>query len=254
VEFETDFILRGFPDYFTMTSMPSIAVIAGGIAQRMRPLTETVPKALLSVAGEPFIAHQLRLFRREGVDQVVLCVGYLGEKIEEFVGDGNRFGLNVRYSYDGDRRLGTGGAIRKALPLLGNDFLLIYGDSYLDIGFAPIVEAFRSYGSPALMTILHNLGRWDTSNVEFADGRIVDYSKQPTARMAHIDYGLAMLSAAVFADVAMPDEFDLAVLYQRLLAQNQLYGYEVTQRFYEIGSPAGLAETDAYLRLKMRST
>jgi NDP-sugar pyrophosphorylase family protein len=230
-----------------MSGIAPIAVIAGGMAERMRPLTQTIPKSLLRVAGEPFIAHQLRLFRREGIERVVLCVGYLGAAIEEFVGNGAQFGVKVAYSYDGDRRLGTGGAVRKALPLLGDEFLVIYGDSYLDISFGPIVDAFRQRGQPALMTVLHNEGRWDTSNIEFIDGRIIEYSKQPTPRMAHIDYGLAMLRAGAFAESPDGMTFDLASLYRRLIELGLLTVYEVTRRFYEIGSPGGLAETEAYL-------
>ena len=230
-----------------MMVMPPIAVLAGGIAERMWPLTKTIPKAMLPVAGEPFIAHQLRLFRREGIERVVLCLGHLGAPIEEFVADGARFGLTVAYSHDGVRRLGTGGAVHKALPLLGDEFLLIYGDSYLDVAFGPIVEAFRRQGLPALMTILHNQGRWDTSNVELVDRRIAKYAKEPTVQMSHIDFGLAVLTRAVFAEVPAGVAFDLSALYQRLVRQRKLAAYEVMQRFYEIGSPSGLKETEAYL-------
>lgn len=227
--------------------MPPLAVIAGGLASRMWPLTTTIPKSMLQVAGEPFIAKQLRLFHREGIERVVLCLGHLGEQIQDFVGDGDRFGLSVTCSYDGPCRLGTGGALQKALPHLGDEFLVIYGDSYLDIPFAPVVTEFRACGSPALMTVLHNSNRWDTSNVEFVSGHILDYSKDPTPRMAHIDYGLAALSATAF--VAAPEklEFDLSELYRGLLRQGLLAGYQVDQRFYEIGSAQGLAETEAYL-------
>lgn len=231
-----------------MTVMPPIAIIAGGLATRMRPTTETIPKALIPVAGEPFIAHQLRLLRREGLTRVVLCVSYLGEQIEAYVGNGAAFGLDVAYSYDGARLVGTGGCIRKALPLLGEDFLVIYGDSYLDIAFAPVVDAFRAGKNPALMTVFHNDGLWDASNVEFADGRIIDYSKQPTDRMHHIDYGLSVLTRKVFAGRSEDDVFDLALVFQQLLAAGQLGGYEVARRFYEIGSPSGMAETEAYLK------
>jgi NDP-sugar pyrophosphorylase family protein len=237
-----------------MTAMPPIAVLAGGIATRMRPLTETLPKALIPIAGEPFIAHQLRLLRREAITRVVLCVSYLGEQIEAYVGNGTAFGLDVVYSYDGPRRVGTGGAVRQALPLLGDEFLVIYGDSYLDIPFAPVVDAFRAAKNPALMTVFHNDGQWDTSNVEFADGRIIDYSKQPTARMRHIDYGLSVMTRTVFAGTSDNEALDLAPIFQRLVAEERLGGYEVTTRFYEIGSPAGKAETEAYLRAEARSS
>ena len=154
-----------------MTEMPALALLAGGLATRLRPHTLQVPKAMIEVAGEPFIARQLRLMHREGVSRVVLCVGYLGEQIEAFVKDGRQFGVAVDYCYDGPNLLGTGGALRKALPQLGPEFLVMYGDSWLDTRFVPIVAAFRKSGKPALMTVFRNNGQWDASNVWYEDGQ-----------------------------------------------------------------------------------
>lgn len=229
--------------------MPPMAVLAGGLATRMRPLTETVPKSLLDVAGEPFIAHQLRLFRREGITRVVLCTGFLGEQIADFVGDGSAFGVEVSYSSDGDRLLGTGGALKRALPQLGDEFLVCYGDSYLDAGYRPIVDCFRRAAALALMTVYRNDDHGDVSNVVYADGRIVTYSK--TARspaMAHIDWGLGCFRRTVFDGWPETAPFDLAEVFCHLVDAGQLAAFEVTERFYEIGSPLGLAETDHYLR------
>ncbi len=231
-----------------MTAMPPIAVLAGGMATRMGDLTRVTPKSMLDVAGEPFIAHQLRLFAREGIARVVLCLGHLSSQLSGFVGDGQRFGLEVIYSEDGPVVLGTGGAVRQALPLLGPEFLVTYGDSYLDISFREVVDAFRASARPAMMTVMHNQGRWDTSNVAFQDGRIIDYSKQPTPDMQHIDYGLVVLKAEVFDDIPAREAYHLAALYRRLVARGEMAGYLVSHRFYEIGSRAGLAETDAYIR------
>lgn len=229
-------------------ALPTVAVLAGGLARRMRPLTESRPKALLEVAGEPFIAHQLRLLRREGAAEVVLCLGYLGEQVEAFVGDGGRYGLAVRYSREGERLLGTGGALRRALPLLGSPFVVLYGDSYLDFAFAPVLEAFRASGLDGLMTVYRNEGAWDASNVVFEAGRILFYSKKvKRPDMRHIDYGLGILKAEVLRRYPADQPFDLADVYASLVETERLAGYEVTQRFYEIGSPAGLAETEAYL-------
>ena len=229
-----------------MTMLP-IAVLAGGLATRMGDLTRNTPKSLLLVAGEPFIAHQLRLFRREGIERVILCTGHFGEQIAEFVGDGSRFGLQVGYSSDGDKLRGTGGAIKKALPLLGKEFFVTYGDSYLDISYQPVANAFRSAGMPGLMTILRNEDKWDTSNVLFQNGRIVRYSKVPAIGMKHIDFGLGVLSAQVFESEPQVDPFDLSVTYANLVEIGQMAGFEVEQRFYEIGSPRGLSETSAHL-------
>src|SRR5262249_28341281 len=159
--------LRRHQDPRAMTEMPSLALLAGGLATRLRPITEQIPKAMIEVAGEPFIAHQLRLMRREGIRHVVLCIGYLGEQIEAFVGDGSRFDVAVEYQVDGPTLLGTGGALRNALDKLGDEFLIMYGDSWLDIPFAPVVDTFRASRKPALMTVFRNEGQWDKSNVWF---------------------------------------------------------------------------------------
>jgi NDP-sugar pyrophosphorylase family protein len=234
-----------------MTKMPPVALLAGGLATRLRPLTETVPKAMLEVAGEPFIAHQLRLLRRERVSKVVICAGYLAEQISDFVGDGSRFGLSVAYKIDGPKLLGTGGALRAALGELGDEFLVMYGDSWLDIPYTPVVEAFRASGAPALMTVFRNEGQWDTSNVWYEDGRIRLYSKRERLpQMRHIDWGLGVVRADALVARPANEPFDLAEVYSDLSRAGKLAGYEVTTRFYEIGSAEGLKETDARLRAK----
>jgi NDP-sugar pyrophosphorylase family protein len=231
-----------------MTAMPPIAVLAGGLATRMRPLTEQVPKALLEVADEPFIAHQLRLFAREGIADVKLLVGYCWEQIARFVGDGGRFGVRVEYILDGPVLLGTGGAIRHALDRLASEFLVTYCDSWLDAPYAPVVEAFRASGQPALMCVCRNDNRWDASNVEFENGIIRRYSKKlHLPEMHHIDWGLGMMKARAVAARPIGEPWDLAQLYEELANAGCLAGYEMTRRFYEIGSFEGLAETDRLL-------
>ncbi len=233
-----------------MSTMPAVAVLAGGLATRLRPLTEQIPKSMLSVADEPFIAHQLRMLHRQGVSHVILCVGYLWQQIEAFVGDGSRFGLSVAYSVDGPQLLGTGGAVRAALAKLGSEFLVMYGDSWLDGAYGPIVDAFRESRQPALTTVFRNDGRWDRSNIWFEDGRIRLYDKQIyLPQMHHIDWGLSVLSADIVAKAQPADvPFDLGDIYRDLSRTGKLAGYEVTNRFYEIGSVEGLRETDALLR------
>lgn len=228
--------------------MLPVAILAGGLATRLRPITETIPKALVEIAGEPFILRQLQYLRRQGISRVVLCVSYLGEQIEAVVGDGARLGLEVRYAYDGPALLGTGGALKRALPILVDSFFVLYGDSYLPIDFAQVERAFTASGRPALMTVLRNLDRWDKSNVRFERGAILEYNKRaPHPDMAHIDYGLSILSSRTLAD--RPDgPFDLADVLHVLSVSGQLAGFEVFERFYEIGSHQGLAETKAYFQ------
>ena len=147
-----------------------VAILAGGLATRLRPVTDKTPKALLSVAGEPFLVHQLRLLHSEGFRKIVICVGYLGEAIEASIGDGRTLGLHIDYSFDGTTLLGTGGALKHALPKLGEKFLVIYGDSYMPVDYAAIVQAFVVSRKPALMTVFENQGRWDASNLWFERG------------------------------------------------------------------------------------
>ena len=225
-----------------------VVILAGGLATRLRPVTETIPKALVDVNGEPFIAHQLRLLHSHGIERVILCVGYLGEMIQQYTGDGSWFGVRVEFVFDGPRLLGTAGAIKQAIPVIGDNFFVLYGDSYLPCEYRAIQDAFRTSGKQALMTVFRNSGQWDTSNVEYAAGCIVAYDKHhPTPRMHYIDYGLGVFSATAFARVSAQQPYDLAVLYQQLLQADELAGYEVFQRFYEIGSFAGLEETRRYV-------
>lgn len=228
--------------------MLPVAILAGGLATRLRPITEKIPKALVEVAGKPFVFHQLAWLKRQKVDHVVLCVGYLCEMIREQVGFGERWGMKIQYSLDGEKLLGTGGALKKALTLLGKEFFVFYGDSFLPIDFLPVQDAFRASGRPALMTFLRNQGRWDRSNVEASDGRLIAYNKrEPTPAMEHIDYGLGVFSAGALEGRGGDEPFDLAELYQELAEKGDLAGHEVIHRFYEIGSKEGLAETEKFL-------
>ncbi|HWB86685.1 MAG TPA: sugar phosphate nucleotidyltransferase [Bryobacteraceae bacterium] len=228
--------------------MLPVAILAGGPATRLRPATETVPKALLEINGEPFLAHQLRLLAARGIQRVVLCTGYLGEAIQSFAGDGRRYGLEVEYSCDGPRLLGTAGAIRRALPLLGSAFFTVYGDSYLPCDYAAVEEAFRLSGKRGLMTVFRNEGRWDKSNVEFSNSVILAYDKaKQTPRMHHIDYGLGAFHAAAFEFLPPDEPHDLAGVYQDLLQQGELAAYEVAERFYEVGSFEGIRELSELL-------
>jgi len=230
-------------------NLPPLALLAGGLATRLRALTETVPKSLLLVAEEPFLAHQLRLLVRQGIYEIVLCCGHLGEQIEAFAGDGSRFGCSIRYSYDGSTLLGTGGALRHALPLLGESFFVMYGDSYLMADPTLAWKAFLASGKPSLMTVLRNDGKWDASNVEMSGGEIVRYGKQLlTSRMKHIDYGLSILQSSTIEPRRDGEVFDLATVFEELAAKGQLAAHNVHGRFYEVGSPEGLQAIERVLK------
>jgi NDP-sugar pyrophosphorylase family protein len=226
-----------------------VALLAGGLATRLWPLTKKMPKALVKVADEPFLAHQLRLLRAQGIRQIILCLGYLGEMIETHFGDGAAYGMNIEYSFDGPQLLGTGGALKRALPALGDRFFVVYGDSYLPTNYAKVAQAFLDCGKPAMMTVFKNRHRWDTSNVEFDGKEILRYDKTNRDKtMQYIDYGLNIFRSEAFANCLGDKPFDLAQFYPDLIIRNQLAGFEVKERFYEIGSSRGLAELDSLLR------
>ncbi len=183
--------------------MLPVAILAGGLATRLGPLTETLPKSLIAINGEPFVAHQLRLLRRSGVQHVILCVGHLGNMIEDTIGDGSAFGMKVEYSYDGAALLGTAGALKNALPKLREKFFVMYGDSYLTCDYAAIEQEFSRQNKLGLMTVFRNDGQWDASNVEFEEGSILAYSKKNrSARMRYIDYGLGVFPCESFCQNA----------------------------------------------------
>lgn len=225
-----------------MASLP-VAILSGGLGTRLYPITQQIPKALVPVAGKPFVEYQFELLRRQGIERVVMCVGHMGEMIQLELGDGSQFGLTVEYIFDGGQLLGTGGAIKNALPLLGPEFFVLYGDSYLPISFSDVADYYPAAGKLGIMTVHKNEGRWDTSNVWFRAGEIVEYNKkQRRAEMEYIDYGLSVFSAAAFDAVPAGTKVDLADVMVDLVNRRQLAGFEVKERFYEVGSAAGLKE------------
>lgn len=221
-----------------------ILIICGGLATRLYPITKTIPKSLIEISGIPFISYQLDLLKRNGVTDVVLCVGKLGEQIKKYVGDGSKLGLKVSYSYDGDTLLGTGGAVKKALPMLTDAFIVMYGDSYLTVDFKSIVDKFEKERKRGMMTVYRNDDRWDKSNILFKDGRIVRHDKKnPTSDMKYIDYGLSILRKDVFDK--WDGVFDLSDVFVDLIEKGEMAGFEVFERFYEIGSVGGIREMES---------
>lgn len=230
-----------------MSPLP-VAILAGGLATRLRPITESIPKILVDVDGRPFAEYQIELLRTHGLTRIVLCVGYRGEQVQEVLGNGSRFGVDFQYSFDGPQLLGTGGALQRALPLLGEAFFVLYGDAYLLCPYEEIEQVFLDSQKLGLMTVFRNNNQWDRSNVLFKDGHIIHYDKKnETSDMQHIDYGLSILRAEVFEAYPADQPFDLSAIHQDLIARRQLAGFEVYERFYEIGSPLGLEETRKYL-------
>ncbi|MDR2443871.1 MAG: NTP transferase domain-containing protein [Deltaproteobacteria bacterium] len=223
-----------------------IAILAGGLGTRLGALCHDTPKALIEVAGAPFIHHQLRLLKKNDFSEVVILAGYLGELIANSLGDGSAFGLKISYSFDWPVLLGTGGSLVKALPLLSDNFMIIYGDSYLDIDYKAVSQAFYDSKKKALMTIFFNDNNYDKSNVLFTNNMLELYDKKyPTPNMKHVDYGLGVVSSSIFSGLS--GNFDLADIYSKLSREGQLAGFLVRERFYEIGSLSGLAELESFL-------
>jgi NDP-sugar pyrophosphorylase family protein len=224
-------------------------ILAGGLGTRMRPLTETCPKTLLPAGGRPFAWHQLHWLAAQGITEVVYSIGHQGDMIRRYWAQEPLPVPSIRYVDEGERLLGTAGALRLARDqgVLEESFFVIYGDSFLPVEFAPIWRAFQASGQPALMTVLRNEGRWDRSNVIYQPGQVMLYDKAAAPGMQYIDYGLSCFRRDLFDDLA---QSDLALLFHHLSRQGRLAGFQVHERFYEIGSPAGLRDCEQYLETR----
>jgi N-acetyl-alpha-D-muramate 1-phosphate uridylyltransferase len=229
--------------------MTQCVILAGGLATRLRPVTGQIPKSMVEVGGRPFLEHQLSLLEKNGVEEAVLCVGYLARQIEDHFGDGRRFGVRLTYSREEDRLLGTGGSLKRAEALLEKEFFLLYGDSYLDIDYQAVFRYFLQVDFPVLMCVYRNRNRWVRSNVSYQNGRVVAYDKDDNfSGKEYIDFGLSVFSRDILEEIPPQEPYSLDRLYRRLAGENRLAGYEVFQRFYEIGSPTGLRELRNHLR------
>ncbi len=229
--------------------LPPVIVLAGGRGTRLGQLTDDLPKPLVPVAGRPFLEHPLALLRASGAVRVVIAVGYRAELIEQTIGNGERLGLEISYVHDGPALRGTAGAIRGALPLLGKRFLVLYGDTYLRVDYGRFASAHGERGLSGSMSVLRNRGSLAPSNAVVRGGLVTAYDKRsPPPEAEWIDYGLLAFEASVFAGDG-PD--DLADVTGQLAAQGQLGAFEATERFYEIGTPAALAETERFLRARV---
>ena len=226
-------------------------ILAGGLATRLRPITERVPKSLIPIYGRPFLEYQLDFLKAGGVQDVVLCIGYMGDQIKQNIGNGSNFGVSVRYSYDGEQLLGTGGALKKAEGILDEKFFVIYGDSYLFIDFISVMSYFDKFKNPGLMTIYKNDNLYDRSNVVLENNMVKLYNKDKTIPgMVYIDYGASLLRRGILDSVPREEFYSLETIFNRLIKKKQLLAYEIRQRFFQIGSPEGLKEFEQYVFVK----
>jgi len=240
-------LFRSSPNIITGSAM-QVAILAGGLATRLRPLTENIPKPMVRVSGRPFLEHQLNLLKENGIRDIVLCLGYLGKKVESYFGDGTRFGVNLKYSFEGKQLLGTAGALKNAQELLEDEFFVMYCDSYLLLDFEAVVSYFKKHHKLALMTVFKNHDRYEPSNVVVEGDLVRRYSKREKTRdMVYIDYGLNILRKEALNLVPPHEPYSLEELYAQLIDRQELLAYEVQERFYQIGSFEGLAEFEAFI-------
>ena len=224
-----------------------VVILAGGLGTRLRPMTEEIPKSLIEIQGKPFLEYQLEFLKEGGVGDIVLCLGYLGKQIERYFGDGRRFGVNLRYSYEKEQLLGTAGALKNAEWLLDDMFFTMYGDSYLFLDFAGIMSYFNNFDKLGLMVVYKNYDRYDRSNVVIEGNLVEQYNKKDRAEgMIYIDYGASVLRKKALQLVPANQAYSLEELFDQLIEQRELLAYEVTKRFYQIGSPEGLEEFKRY--------
>lgn len=224
-------------------------ILAGGLGTRLQVINPSAPKFLMPVAGRPFSDWILKSLGDAGFSHVVLCLGHLADQVESHYGTNHIFGMKVSYSYDGETLCGTGGALVRALPLMEQDFCVLYGDSFLLLDYKALFASFRRQppGIRGMMTVLKNRDSWDSSNVIFRDGTLVRYDKRDkTPDMHYIDYGASILRREVVESLPAGQCIDLASVYENLVAQGTMVGHEVFQRFYEIGTPASWKEADQF--------
>ena len=225
-----------------------VAILAGGMSTRLMPLTKETPKSLVQIRGKPFLEYQLAFLRKGGAEDIVLCIGYLGEQIERYFGDGMKFGVNIKYSYETEQLLGTAGALKNAERLLEDEFFVLYGDSYLFLDFAVIMFYFKRSDKLGLMTVYKNYGCYDTSNVVIEGNFVKKYSKNAkTEEMIYIDYGASILRKKALELVPRNQVYSLEELFAEMIKRGELLAYEVDKRFYQIGSPEGLEEFEKYI-------
>ena len=231
--------------------MYNVVILAGGLAKRMRPISENTPKSMIKIYGRPFIDYQLDLLVSQNIKNVVICIGNLGNLIVDHVGDGKKFGIKVNYSDDGKNLIGTGGAVKKAFPFLGENFFVLYGDSYLNINYSELYNTFKKSNLSSLMSIYKNNNKYDKSNVEVLNKNLIYYNKNiKNSKMTHIDYGVSILSKKLFNNFNDYTKFDLSDVFLMAAENKILSGFEVYKRFYEIGSFTGLKEFKDYLSSK----
>lgn len=224
-----------------------IAILSGGLGTRLGELTRNTPKSLIQIAGKPFLEYQLDFLKKAGIENILLCTGHMGKQIENIFGNGNRYGVNIKYSHE-EKPLGTAGALKNGEDKLKDPFITLYGDSYVFLDFSEMTSYFQSQDKLALMTVFRNSDRYDRSNTAIQGHLVKEYSKKNrTGDMEYIDYGVNIFRKSVLEMIPENQFCSLEELFPKLIEEEQLLAYEVHQRFYETGSPEGLEDFKQYI-------
>jgi len=222
-----------------------MAILCGGLATRLGDIAKNIPKSMIPIENKPFLEYQIENLKKQDIKDIVLCVGHLSEKIEEYFGDGSSFGVNIKYSYDGDKPLGSIGAIKNAEPLLDDVFFIMYGDSYLSVDFQKAYSFFKEQDKQALMVVYKNNDKYDKSNLIVKDNMVTNYGDK---NAVYIDYGTSILSKKALEDIPKNTMFSTGELFSNLIKKNELLAYEAKERFYHIGNPDALEELKSFIK------
>lgn len=226
-----------------------VVILCGGLATRLMPITTKIPKSMVLIKNKPFLEYQLKLLKSNGLRDIVLCIGYKGAQIKKYFGKGKKFGVSIKYSSDGKKLLGTAGSLKKAEKLLKEEFLLMYGDSYLPFDFQRAIKFFREEKKLGLMTVFKNYNKYEESNVKVSGKMVKKYSKKfRTKDMRYIDYGASIFKKEILKFIPKNKFYDLSLIHKVLIDKEQLLAFDSKKRFYQIGSFEGLEEFKKYIK------
>lgn len=231
--------------------MTQIVVLTGGKATRLYPVTKDIPKSMIKINGVPFISHQINLFKKNNISDVVLCIGVFSDQIIDYVGDGSKLGVSVKYSVEhATELLGTLGALIKAHDLLSDIFFVTFGDSYLEIDYQRIYDEFIHSNKMGMMTVYKNNSKYVSNNTAIKNKLVTKYDKSNSIEFEYVDYGISIFRKKVLDFFPREKNLDLTILNQKLIFMNELAAYEVYQKFYEIGTFEGIADLELHLKSK----
>ncbi len=220
-----------------------VVILAGGLATRLRSITNKISKSIIRINEKPFLEYQIELLKKNNLTDILLCIGHLGSQIKDYFGNGKNWGVRLSYSEEKENLLGTGGALKKAENLLEDEFFVMYGDSYLILDYQDIADYFHNFDKQGLMVVYKNYNQFDKSNLIVENGLVKLYDKEGVnSKIVYIDEGISILKKEILSDFPPHIPFALDRIFQRLISKKELLAFETKQRFYEIGSPQGLSD------------